>query len=70
MGPKSPIFPIAVPKFQGRGVDGDKVWKIFGNFLGTRVGSILSVLGFYPRNSQKQFWGNFGVRDKLNFEDF
>ena len=55
---ESPIFIIPISKFLGQSGDGDKVWKNFGDFLGTGMGLILSFfLGSIPKNPPKTGMG-------------
>ena len=58
--PKSPVFPVPALNFQGRVQDGEKDWKISGNFWGWGSIRFWGFLVFHPQKSPKTFRGYFG----------
>ena len=56
-----PDFPCPRPEFWGWGGDGDKAWKIFGDFLGMGISLILGffevVSPKFPKKISGVFWG-------------
>ena len=71
MGPQSPIFPVPVPEFRGRGGDGDKVWKNFGDFFGDEGRLNFEFFwGFIPESPQNIFGEILGTGISLTLGIF